>query len=97
MTGRLTVAALAVGLLTSCSSSGDDTAVVVQECKDAVQAHLNYDADFPFLEPTPDKDAAGTWHVSGTVTAQNGFGAKRTLHWTCTVDNNDDVNVNLDA
>ena len=36
--------------------------------------------------PAATKDSDGTWHVSGSVKAQNGFGATRTLHWTCTVD-----------
>lgn len=82
-------------LLTACSNSGDDQALVVQECKDSVQAHLSYDADFPFFDPTPDEDAAGTWHVTGTVTAQNGFGAHRTLQWTCTVDSDGHVQTNV--
>lgn len=75
----------------ACSNSANEKATVVQECKDSVQAHLTYNASFPFFDPAPAKDSSGTWHLSGTVTAQNGFGAKRTLRWTCTVDSGDNV------
>jgi hypothetical protein len=89
------VGATAVAVLAGCSSSDNTKVLVVQECKDSVQAQLTYNADFPFFDPTPEKDAAGTWHVSGTVTAQNGFGAKRTVPWTCTVDSHDNVRTSV--
>ena len=85
------IAALVVSVTLGCSNSNDDKALAVQECKDSVLAHLTYNADFPFLDPTPEIDSVGTWHVSGTVTAQTGFGAKRTRHWSCTVDSEDHV------
>jgi hypothetical protein len=91
---RYAVAA-AVIALTGCGGSNDAKALVVQECKDSVQAHLTYNASFPFFDPTPEKDASGMWHVSGSVTAQNGFGAKRTVHWACTVDNNGNVQTSV--
>lgn len=88
---RYLLAGAAILALAGCTGSNDEKALVVQECKDSVQAHLTYDAHFPTFDPTPEKDAAGTWHVDGSVTAQNGFGASRTMHWTCTVDTNDNV------
>ena len=87
---RYALAAAAVAVLAGCTGSSDAKATVVQECKDSVQAHLTYDASWPFLDPSPVK-IQGVWHVNGTVTAQNGFGAKRTLYWTCTVDSQDNV------
>lgn len=95
MVGR---AALVVALvvIAGCSdSSGDGEALALQECKDSVRAHLRYDADFPFSEPIPKQDPDGTWHVSGTVEAQNGFGATQTLHWTCTVDSDGSVRTDV--
>lgn len=92
--GRLAVV-VALVVLAGCSSSGDEKALVVQECKDSVQAHLNYDADFPFSEPIPEQDSDGTWHVNGTVEAQNGFGATQTLSWTCTVDSDGSVRTSV--
>lgn len=87
---------LAVIAAVGCSSSStDDQVLITQECKDSVQAHLNYDASWPFFDPTPTKDSDGTWHESGTVTAQNGFGAKNTLHWICTVTSDDVVTTNV--
>lgn len=85
---------IAGALITSaigCSSSTDEKTQVVQECKDSVQGQLTYNADFPFFDPSPEKDSSGTWHVNGTVKAQNGFGATRTVPWTCTVDKEDNV------
>lgn len=79
--------ATAIALVAGCGGD-DETALVVQECKDAVTAQLAYpdDADFPFVEPQPDKDSSGTWHVSGTVAAKNGFGGEHNVRWSCTVD-----------
>lgn len=96
MKGR-TGLVVVVGLLAGCSGSNDAQAIAVQECKDAVTAHLAYpaDADFPFLDPTPSKDAAGTWHINGTVTAKNGFGGEHVVRWTCTVDADGSVQANV--
>jgi hypothetical protein len=98
MTGRIGLALVVAGGLIGCSGSSDDAALVVQECKDAVVAQLAYpnDADFPFFDPNPSKDATGTWHVDGTVKAKNGLGATHTVRWTCTVDADDNVRANLD-
>lgn len=85
--------------LTACAGGTDANALTVQECKDAVTAQLAYpdDADFPFFDPTPEKDSSGTWHVYGTVTAKNGFGGSHVLHWSCTVDSDDNVNATVNA
>lgn len=86
--GVLLVAALVIA---GCSSTADEQVTVTQECKDSVQAHLNYDASWPFFDPTPTKNPDGSWYETGTVKAQNGFGATQTLHWVCHVTSGGDV------
>lgn len=94
--GRAVALLAAVAIAAGCSNNGSgDKAVIVQECKDSVQSHLSYDADWPFFDPAPVKDSGGIWHVSGSVGVQNGFGAKRTLRWNCTVTSDDVVTTNV--
>lgn len=93
---RYLLAAASLAAVAACNGSSDDKALVVQECEDSVQSHLNYDAHFPFFSPTARKDSAGVWHVSGHVTAQNGFGATRTLYWTCQVSASGEVSTTVE-
>lgn len=74
-------------------SSGNDEGDAIIACQNAVTAQLAYpnDAHFPFLDaPTATHDGS-RWHVSGIVSAKNGFGLSHNVNYRCTLDDDDNV------
>ena len=65
-------------------SAPEDYYLAERACKRAVESHLKAPATADFTVVSATKESSREWTVTGTVDAENSFGAKIRNNWICT-------------